>query len=184
MRNFGVRLDPNPWVEVVCSFSIFKQESFFILNLSKVSLKVAICHINVFCHQLIQNKTTDFVRFMKNYICSEIQTTSFDRVSLRKSDLHTTYSIFEHFWSATNWHVLLTKGYFIEGLLFNYWTFLGCYTRVRNVCSGWPVYGGQKSEREGRATSTSISIFDSYGMKTFWFEFGYYIFAGFKMPRL
>ena len=47
------------------------------------------------------------------------------------------------------------------------------YTRVGNVYPGWPVYGvkcicsrGRESEREG-ATSTSISIFDSYGMKTF-----------------
>ena len=42
--------------------------------------------------------------------------------------------------------------------------------------------GGIEGGRE--ATPTSISIFDSYGMKIFWFEFGYYIFAGFKMPRL
>ena len=32
------------------------------------------------------------------------------------------YSIFEHFWGATNWDVLLTEGYYIEGLLFNFWT--------------------------------------------------------------
>ena len=28
-------------------------------------------------------------------------------------------SIFEQFWGATNWDVLLTEGYYIEGLLFN-----------------------------------------------------------------
>ena len=27
----------------------------------------------------------------------------------------------------TKWDVLLTEGYYIEGLLFNFWTFLGCY---------------------------------------------------------
>ena len=64
------------------------------------------------------------------------------------------------------------------------------YTRVRNVCQGWPVYGVKclcsrgRNERGRGATPTSISIFDSYGMKTFWFEFGYCIFAGVKMPRL
>ena len=44
---------------MVCSFSIFKRilcESFFILNLSKVSLKVAFCQINIFCHQLLNPK--------------------------------------------------------------------------------------------------------------------------------
>ena len=33
-------------------------------------------------------------------------------------------------------------------------------------------------------TPTSISILDSYDMKTLWFKFGYDIFTGFKMPRL
>ena len=34
------------------------------------------------------------------------------------------------------------------------------------------------------ATPTSISIFDFYDMKTFWFKFGHDIFTGFKMPTL
>ena len=42
--------------------------------------------------------------------------------------------------------------------------------------------GGREWGRE--ATPTSISIFDFYGIKAFWFEFGNDIFAGFKMPRL
>ena len=37
------------------------------------------------------------------------------------------------------------------------------------------------NERGKGAIPTSISIFDSYGMKSFWFEFGYYIFAGVKI---
>ena len=64
------------------------------------------------------------------------------------------------------------------------------YTPVRNVCPGWPVYGGkylysrgQEWGREG-VTLTSISVFDSYNMKTLWFKFGHDIFSGFKMPRL
>ena len=35
-----------------------------------------------------------------------------------------------------------------------------------------------------KATPTNISIFDFYGIKTLWFEFGNDIFTGFKMPRL
>ena len=49
----------------------------------------------------------------------------------------------------------------------------------------WNAYvpeGGNEEERV--ATPTSISIFDSYDMKTLWFEFGHYIFTGCKMPRL
>ena len=40
------------------------------------------------------------------------------------------------------------------------------------------------NEEGGRATPTSISIFDSYDMKTLWFEFGHDIFTGVKMPTL
>ena len=37
-------------------------------------LQVILCQIIIFCYQLIQNLTTDFVRFMKIYTnCSEIQ---------------------------------------------------------------------------------------------------------------
>ena len=37
-----------------------------------------LCQINIFCHQLSQNTTADFVRFMKTFTnCSEIQNTSF-----------------------------------------------------------------------------------------------------------
>jgi hypothetical protein len=38
--------------------------------------------------------------------------------------------------------------------------------------------------REGGEPLPLVSKFDSYGMKTFLFEFGYYIFAGAKMPSL
>ena len=34
------------------------------------------------------------------------------------------------------------------------------------------------------ATPTSISIFDSYGMKRLWLKFGHDIFTDLKMPRL
>ena len=52
---------------------------------------------------------------------------------------------------------------------------------LKNVdCKGW-----KKSEANRlvfiAATPTSISILDSYGMKTLWFEFGNDIFTGFKM---
>ena len=40
------------------------------------------------------------------------------------------------------------------------------------------------NERGRKATSTSISIFDFYGIKTLWFEFGNDIFTGNKMPTL
>ena len=52
---------------------------------------------------------------------------------------------------------------------------------LKNVdCKGW------KNSEANRlvfiaATPTSISILDSYGMKTLWFEFGNDIFTGFKM---
>ena len=42
-----------------------------------------------------------------------------------------------------------------------------------------PVPEGGNEGGRG-ATTTSISIFDSYDIKTFWFEFGH----GFKMPTL
>ena len=47
------------------------------------------------------------------------------------------------------------------------------YTRAQNVCPGWPVYGENalvaegSNEGERKVTPTSISIFDSYDMKTF-----------------
>ena len=34
------------------------------------------------------------------------------------------------------------------------------------------------------AKTTSISIFDSYDIKTYKFEFGHDVFTGFKMPTL
>ena len=40
------------------------------------------------------------------------------------------------------------------------------------------IEGGRK------ATPTSTSIFDFYGIKALLFEFGNDIFTGFKMPRL
>ena len=41
-------------------------------------LQVVLCQINIFCHQLTQNTTTDFVRHTKIYTnFSEIQNTSF-----------------------------------------------------------------------------------------------------------
>ena len=44
-----------------------------------------------------------------------------------------------------------------------------------------PVGG---NEGGSRATPSSISIFDSYGIKALLFEFGHDIFTGFKMPTL
>mgnify|MGYP001283515636 CR=1 FL=1 len=49
---------------------------------------------------------------------------------------------------------------------------------VKCLCSGGRDEGGRK------ATPTSTSIFDFYGIKAFLFEFGNDIFTGFKMPRL
>ena len=47
------------------------------------------------------------------------------------------------------------------------------------------AYVPEDGNEEGRvATPTSISIFDICDMKTLWFKYGHYIFAGFKMPRL
>ena len=42
--------------------------------------------------------------------------------------------------------------------------------------------GGNEGGR--KATPTSTSIFDFYGIKALLFEFGNNIFAGFKTPRL
>ena len=52
------------------------------------------------------------------------------------------------------------------------------YSRVGNVCPGWPVNGVKYlcyNEGGRRATPTSISIFDFHDMKTLLFEFGNYI---------
>ena len=49
----------------------------------------------------------------------------------------------------------------------------------------WNVYVPEGGNERGRdATPTSISIFDSYDMKTLWFKSGHDIFSGCKMPRL
>ena len=40
------------------------------------------------------------------------------------------YSIFEYFGSNTNSDVLLTEGFYIERILFNFWTFLGATNLV------------------------------------------------------
>ena len=40
------------------------------------------------------------------------------------------------------------------------------------------------NEGGSKTTPTSISIFDFYGIKTLWFEFGNGIFTGNKMPTL
>ena len=42
------------------------------------------------------------------------------------------------------------------------------YTRVGNVCPGWPFYGVKDGRNEGGrgATPTSNAVFDSYDMKT------------------
>jgi hypothetical protein len=59
------------------------------------------------------------------------------------------------------------------------------HTLHQNVWSGWPVYEVKCLCSRGRvATPTSISIFDSYDIKSLWFKFGHDIFTGFKMPRL
>ena len=61
---------------------------------------------------------------------------------------------------------------------------------VANVYAVLPFYnvkcpfsGGQEWGRE-ESHPPSISIFDFYGIKALWFEFGNVIFTGFKMPRL
>ena len=66
------------------------------------------------------------------------------------------------------------------------YTYTACVANVYTVC---PVYdvkclcsGGWEWGRE--ATPTSISIFDSYDIKTLGFEFGNDIFTGNKMPTL
>ena len=42
--------------------------------------------------------------------------------------------------------------------------------------------GGNKGGRV--ATPTSFSVFDSFDMKTLWFQFGHDILTDFKMPTL
>ena len=52
---------------------------------------VVLCQINIFCHQLTQNSTTDFVRFTKIYTnSSEIQNSD-------KDNLHRFLEIVENF---------------------------------------------------------------------------------------
>ena len=49
----------------------------------------------------------------------------------------------------------------------------------------WNAYVPEGGNEKGRvATPISISIFDSYHMKSLWFKFGHDIFTGFKIPRL
>ena len=72
-------------------------------------------------------------------------------------------------WVLTNWHM---------------------YSRVHNsppfglfmMQNAYVPVGG--NERGKEATPTSISVFDFYGIKTLWFEFGNDIFNGNKMPTL
>ena len=55
--------------------SIWHLRTIFVMIISQVIL----CQINTFCHQLNQDMTTNFVRFMKIYTNdSEIQTLSFE----------------------------------------------------------------------------------------------------------
>ena len=49
----------------------------------------------------------------------------------------------------------------------------------------WNAYVPEGGNERGRkATPTSISIFDFYGIKALWYEFGNAIFTGNKMPTL
>ena len=49
----------------------------------------------------------------------------------------------------------------------------------------WKCFGDREWGREeSHSTPTSISLFDFYGIKTLWFEFGNDIFTGRKMPTL
>ena len=49
----------------------------------------------------------------------------------------------------------------------------------------WNAYVPEDGNERGReATPTSISVFDSYGIKTSRFEFGNDTFTGIKIPRL
>ena len=64
-----------------------------------------------------------------------------------------------------------------------------CLRTLACLLSKMPIFqwvgmkeGGNEGGRE--ATPTSISVFDSYDMKTLWFKFDHDIFSGFKMPRL
>ena len=53
---------------------------------------------------------------------------------------------------------------------------------ARPVYNAYLSVGRKEGERE--ATPTSVSIFDSYDMKTLWFKFGAKIFSDYKMQRL
>ena len=60
---------------------------------------------------------------------------------------------------------------------------------VANAYAVWPLYDvkclcSRRWDWGREALPTSISIFDSYDMKTLWSEFGHDIFTGFKMPTL
>ena len=64
------------------------------------------------------------------------------------------------------------------------------YTRVGNVCPGWPIYGvkclcsrGPEWKRVGSHSHKHFNIWFLW-YETLWFEFGHYIFTGCKMPRL
>ena len=47
------------------------------------------------------------------------------------------------------------------------------------------IYGAKDRNEVWRiATPTSIMMFDSYDMKSLWFEFGHDIFTGFKIASL
>jgi hypothetical protein len=62
----------------------------------------------------------------ENFISEEYFNWFFDYHKVASSN-RSYDSIFEHFWGATIWDVLLIEGYHIKGLLFIFWTFWGCY---------------------------------------------------------
>ena len=81
-------------VEVIAIFKKSKTGAYNATNRSwsfKIQehddiLQVVLCQINIFYHQLIQNTTTDFVRFKKIFSnCSEIQKTSFARFKFQNN---------------------------------------------------------------------------------------------------
>ena len=72
----------------------------------------------------------------------------------------------------------------MNNLFTQVWQQLYCiaYICAVNYVYAYVQEGGNEGGRG--ATPTSISIFDSYDMKTLWFIFDHDIFSSFKMPRL
>ena len=81
-------------------------------------------------------------------------------------------------------HETINEGNNCKYVLCNYTKYKKKYISLRSLaCLQCKMPLFQRVGMRG-GTPTSISIFDSYDIKTLWFEFGHDIFTGLKIPTL